>query len=185
MNQKTILVISAALTAFVLVAVGAVAGRAAAGRATSDSTQAASTAEISGLDPTVQAQIDARDAEYKKTIQEANQRLTEAYQKIQTLEAAAATPTASVTDSYPVSPELAVGLALNLVPGSTLVKWPDLVDFRGTAAYEIILDRGAVYIDASTARLLYNGATAAPAPSSGGSSGGGGGGEGEHEGGDD
>lgn len=184
MNQKTILVISAALTAFVLVAVGAVAGRAAAGRVSSDSPQPASTLDISGLDPTAQAQIDARDAEYKKTIQEANQRLTEAYQKIQTLEAAAATPTSSVTDSYPVSPELAVGLALNLVPGSTLVKWPDLVDFRGTPAYEIILDQGAVYIDASTARLLYNGATAAPPSNSGGGSSGGGG-EHEHEGGDD
>lgn len=184
MNQKSILVISAALTAFVLVAVGAVAGRAAAGRASSDSPQLASTVDISGLDPTVQAQIDARDAEYKQTIQQANQRLSDAYQKIQTLEAAAATPTASVTDSYPVSPELAVGLALNLVPGSRLVKWPDLVDFRGTAAYEIILDQGAVYIDASTARLLYNGATAAPTTSSSGTGGGGGGGH-ESEGGDD
>lgn len=68
---------------------------------------------------------------------------------------------AAVDATYPVSADLAAGLALNLAPGARLAGWPSLVDFQGTVAYEIILDRGPIYIDATTGRLLFNGASRA------------------------
>jgi hypothetical protein len=41
---------------------------------------------------------------------------------------------------------------------STLQSDPVLVDFQGTVAYEVALNRGLVYVDATTGRILYNGA---------------------------
>ncbi len=178
MNPKWTLLFAGGLTAFVLVVVGAVAGRAAAQGASPGQTPTA-------IDPSIQAQLDQRDAAYQQTIDQANQQLEQAYQEIATLQAQAA-PTAteapsSVADSYPISADLAVGLALNLSPGARLQRWPELVDFQGTVAWEVVLDKGTMYLDAANAVLLYNG-TATAAVSS--SSGGGGGGGGEHEGGE-
>ena len=149
MKQRTAIILSIAITAFLLVLTGAVAALA------TDSPQPSSAAEAT-LDPALENQLKAREAEYQAALEEANSRLEEAYQTIEAMQQQ--TPTeAPETTIYPVSPELAVGLALNLSPGSELEKWPELVNFRGTAAYEIILDRGPVYISATDAILLYNG----------------------------
>jgi hypothetical protein len=158
-----------------LVVVGAVAGRAAAQGANPGQTPTA-------IDPSVQAQLDQREAAYQQTIDEANKQLDQAYQEIATLQAqaapAATETTSTVADSYPISADLAVGLALNLAPGAKLTRWPELVDFQGAVAWEVRLDRGTMYLDATNAVLLFNGANAAPVSSGGG---GGGGGGGEHE----
>ncbi|MGA9191857.1 MAG: hypothetical protein WBZ24_09000 [Anaerolineales bacterium] len=177
MNPKWTLLFAGGLTAFVLVVVGAVAGRAAAQGANPIQ-------EPTAIDPSIQAQLDQRDAAYQKTIDQANQQLEQAYQEIATLQAQVA-PTAtetsgSIEDSYPISAELAVGLALNLSPGAKLKKWPELVDFQGTVAWEVILDKGTMYLDATNAILLYNGTSSFNTSSGGG----GGGGGGEHEGGE-
>lgn len=179
MNPKWTLLFAGGLTAFVLVVVGAVAGRAAAQGANTIQTPTA-------MDPSVQAQLDQRDAAYQETIDQANKQLEDAYQQIATLEAQVApTPTdqaASVADTYPISAELAVGLALNLSPGAKLKRWPELVDFQGIVAWEVVLDKGTMYLDATNAVLLYNGAASVNNTSSGGGGGGGGGhDDGEHE----
>jgi uncharacterized membrane protein YkoI len=84
-------------------------------------------------------------------------------------------PTAPPAPTYPISPDMAATIALNAVPGATLTRQPELVDFQGAVAYEVILDRGAVYVDATSGQVLYNGA--ATTASSGGHGG-------EHEGGE-
>jgi hypothetical protein len=176
MNPKWTLLFAGGLTAFVLVVVGAIAGRAAAQGADPAQTPTA-------IDPAMQAQLDQREVAYQQTIDEANQQLEQAYQEIATLQAMVApTATESTTDvasTYPISADLAVGLALNLAPGGTLQRWPELVDFQGTVAWEVVLDKGTMYLDATNAVLLYNGA--AVASSAGGGGGGRGGGEHEHE----
>ena len=60
--------------------------------------------------------------------------------------------------AYAVPAEQAESLALNAVPGATVQSAPRLVSFQGTAAYEVVLDRGPVYIDANSGSVLYNGA---------------------------
>jgi uncharacterized membrane protein YkoI len=84
-------------------------------------------------------------------------------------------PTAPPAPTYPISPDMAATIALNAVPGATLTRQPELVDFQGAVAYEVSLDRGMVYVDANSGQVLYNGA--ATTASSGGHGG-------EHEGGE-
>jgi uncharacterized membrane protein YkoI len=91
-------------------------------------------------------------------------------------------PTAPPAPSYAVSADMAVTIALNAAAGATLTRQPELVDFQGTVAYEVLLDRGAVYVDANGGQVLYNGAAAVA--SSGGQGGDHKGGEheeGEHD----
>ncbi len=148
MKQRTALLVAAGLTAFVLVVVGGVAG------AVAGASAASPTATV---DPALQAQIQQRESAYQGLIQQANDQLTQAYQQLDQLQGQPQ-PAQSSPTSYPVSPDLAASLALRLAPGSKLTSWPTLVDFQGTVAYEVVLDRGTVYIDATTGRLLYNGA---------------------------
>jgi hypothetical protein len=61
-------------------------------------------------------------------------------------------------ETYAVSPDQAVSAALASTPGASLVQQPRLVSFNGTIAYEVPLDRGNVYIDATSGQVLYNGA---------------------------
>jgi hypothetical protein len=62
----------------------------------------------------------------------------------------------SAQSGYSVSPDDAANIALSSVPGSTLLQQPRLVNFNGTVAYEVSLDRGYVYIDASSGQVVYN-----------------------------
>jgi uncharacterized membrane protein YkoI len=149
MKQRTALFVAAGLTAFVLVVVGGVAG------AVAGASAASPTATV---DPALQAQIQQRESAYQGLIQEANAQLQQAYQQLDQLQSSSQ-PAQSPATTYPVSPDLAAALAVRLAPGSKLTSWPTLVDFQGTVAYEIVLDRGTVYIDATTGHLLYNGAS--------------------------
>jgi len=91
-------------------------------------------------------------------------------------------PPAPPAPTYAISPDMAATIALNAAPGATLTRQPELVDFQGTAAYEVSLDRGMVYVDANSGQVLYNGAATVAA--SGGHSGEHAGGEhagGEHD----
>ena len=71
---------------------------------------------------------------------------------------AAPRDTMTVAPAYAVSAEQAQSLALNSAPGAAVQTAPRLVSFQGTAAYEVVLDRGPVYIDANSGSVLYNGA---------------------------
>lgn len=57
-----------------------------------------------------------------------------------------------------LAPDQAAQIALNAVPGARLTRTPELVNFQGAVAYEVVLDQGNVYIDANSGKLLLNGA---------------------------
>jgi hypothetical protein len=57
-----------------------------------------------------------------------------------------------------LTPERAIQIAQSAVPRAVLTRAPELVNFQGTVAYEVVLDRGALYIDASNSTILFNGA---------------------------
>ncbi len=55
-----------------------------------------------------------------------------------------------------LSADVAAQIALNVAPGASLTKTPELVNFQGTVAYEVLLDQGAVYVDANSGKVLAN-----------------------------
>ncbi len=61
--------------------------------------------------------------------------------------------------AYPVSAEQAGNIALSNAPGASLLQQPRLVNLQGTAAYEVLLDRGQVFVDATSGQVLYDGTT--------------------------
>ncbi len=68
----------------------------------------------------------------------------------------------------PIGPSAAAATALAAVPGARLLGTPELVSFRGQPAYEANLDRGTVYVDAHSRRVLYDGTRPpTPAPKAG------------------
>jgi uncharacterized membrane protein YkoI len=172
MSQRTTLVIAATVTAFVLVLAGGLASQlsqassmAPSAVATDALTQATAGAS---LDPALEALIQEREAAYQTALAEANRRLEEANRQIAAAnariaeapasQAPAAAPAAS---SYAVSAEQAQGLALAAAPGATLARPVELVSYQGAPAYEVILDRGTLYIDAQSGAVLANGAAPA------------------------
>lgn len=122
MSQRTAFILAAALTAFVLVMLGAVAahiGLVGQADAAAAATLPLPPAPQSSADPpSIQPQPD--------------------------------TPIATI------SPDLAATIALNLLPDASVLRTPELVDFQGTLAYEVVLDRGTVYVDATNGRILNN-----------------------------
>ena len=107
-----------------------------------------------------------RDLAYQQLIRQANEQLQQAYHQMmakkkrvpvqaQAQAPAVVQPTAT---PYAVSADGAAGIALAASPGANLLATPELVDFQGTVAYEVRLDRGNIYVDATTGKVLYNGA---------------------------
>jgi hypothetical protein len=180
-TQRHALIIAGALTAFVLVLVGAIANRVtqeAALDLPSPTVAVPSTAiPAAGPDPVVQAMIDQRDAAYQQAIQEANDRLAQANDRLKQAYAAPPSPAQPAAPPQPtyLAADRAASLALLVAPGASVTAAPDLVNFQGTAAYEVVTDRGTVFVDATSGQILYNGAGVAAA------TGGGGGGGGEYD----
>jgi hypothetical protein len=166
MIRTKIFWLAAAITAFVLVTVGSVAGRTLnAGEQTQPDVQVIEEDPL--LDPDVQAFLEERDAAYEELIREANDRLEDAYNENQELATQLAGPTQQPEpEAYEVSPELAVGLAISLAPGSKLTRPPELVLFENTVAYEIVLDKGTIYIGAENGWLLFDGTISTNRPAS-------------------
>jgi len=200
-TQRNALILAGALSAFILVLIGAVASRvsqqAAMQPATPTVAAIPTVPATAGPDPAVQALLDQQSAGYKQVIQQANDQLAEANLKLEqayAATAAAARPAAPPPPAY-LSPDRAAQLAMVVAPGASVTRLPELVNFQGAAAYEVVLDAGTVYVDAVNGQVLFSGVAAAVASSGGGGGGGGGGGEyedgdddhggGEHEEGDD
>ena len=192
MSQRTAFILAAVLTAFALVIGGAVAGRAIEPAA--PEAPAAEVTEPTAIVPQPETQADLqqvlaeREAAYQELIRQANERLQQAYDQQQSQVAATA-----AAPAYPFTPDQATNIALQAAPGAVLLSQPELVNFQGVMAYEVALDQGLVYVDATTGQILYNG-TLILADSSygddgddsmGTSAGSGFGGGGEHSGGDD
>ncbi|WP_299644984.1 PepSY domain-containing protein [uncultured Chloroflexus sp.] len=188
--NRTMFLISAALTAFVLVVIGGVVSRLSVTTPTDqmpteiviESTPIA----VPALDPATEAQIREREAAYQAALAEANQRLAEANQRLviaqQALNSPApaapaapalaapaapnSAPAAPPAPTYTVSPQQAQEIALANAGGATLIRAPELVSLQGTPAYEVMFDRGAIYIDAQTGTVLANTIAAPPAAQS-------------------
>lgn len=174
MTQRTMLIIAAGLTAFVLVLVGGLANRLSSGTAmvpTATTASAPAQATEGTLDPTVEALIREREAAYQQALAEANSRLEQANQQLaemaqqtvpaaeQAVTTAPAVAPAVAPVTYAVTPEQAQQLALERVPGATLIRTPEVVSYQGVAAYEVVLDQGTLYLDAQSAAVLADSTT--------------------------
>lgn len=178
MTQKTAFVFSGVLTAFLLVVGGGLVGRMAQPEATPAPT-AAVAAPVGVADPASQviAQLQDREAAYQQLIDQANQRLQQAYDqqkataaKINQARSVAAAPrtqqpaVAAAAAAQPAAPTLSVDSAVNIAidasGGKRLIRNPELVMFEGKVAYEIGFTNGAIYVDANSGSVLYNGVTA-------------------------
>jgi len=147
MSQKTMIVLAASVTAFVLVMAGGVFARVSEAGAAPDAPAA--------VNPAVADLWNQREAAYRELIQQANQRLQSV--SAPGMNAQAAAPEAPAFTAS-VSPDLAVYLALTAAPGASLKRAPELVSFQGTPAYEVSTSHGLVYIGAMNGAILYNGA---------------------------
>ena len=186
--NRTMMLISAGLTAFVLVVIGGVVGQ--LSQATTVATTPteivfeATPIAVPALDPTTEALIREREAAYQSALAEANQRLAQANRQLAVAQealnnsvapaaapaapaAAPAAPAAApAAPTFPVSPEQAQGIAQAHAGGATLTRAAELVSLQGTPAYEVLFDRGGIYIDAQTGVVLAN-TIAAPVAAAG------------------
>jgi hypothetical protein len=72
-------------------------------------------------------------------------------------QAEAALPPQAAEPAAAIDAITAARLGLSAAAGARLLRWPELVIFQGVRAYEVVLDQGAVYIDAASGAVLYNG----------------------------
>jgi hypothetical protein len=169
MSQRTALIIAAALTTFVLVAIGAAIGWAAGHQDQLFSHAQAAPAQVAEAAPaeaqasmagdagvqvalaeqaayqpvTIQDLLD-REAALQDLVQQANERLQKA-----------SADNLSMTNMK-VSSDQAAAIALSLAPQAHLMEAPRLVNFQGTPAYQIALDAGMFYIDANLGTVLFS-----------------------------
>lgn len=135
--NRPMLLTAAILTAFALVLTGGVVATLAA-------------PQSNAADPGT-APLDQREAEWRQLLAQANERLEQAY----------ATPNPpSPAQPQDIGVLRAAQAALLAVPGARLLNPPELVNYEGTPAYEVLLDQGTVYVDAATGQVLYNGPAA-------------------------
>lgn len=185
MNQRTPLLIAAALTAFMLVMVAGLATRLTQPTALAPTSTTATLDVAPALDPSVEALVREREAAYQQALAEANTRLEAANAQIAIANGQVATaPQAAPTDAltpdqaqasalaapqaaptYAFTPDQAQASALAAAPGSRVTATPELVSYEGTPAYEVRLDRGLIYVDAQSGAVLYNNAVPAAAQS--------------------
>lgn len=168
MMNRTMLFIAATLTAFMLVVIGGVVSRI----STTSSPEPVPTEivvemtpiSVPALDPTAEALLREREAAYQAALAEANRRLAEANQQLNTAQrelnemaaqVSAPAPVA-LAPAYAVSPEQAQAIAQADARGTTLIRAPELVRLQGVPAYEVVFDRGAIYVDAQTGAILAN-----------------------------
>ena len=195
MTLKIKLIITACLTAFLAVIVGAVINRVNAVQQTQAAVaivetevpaeELAPTETIPPPTMTIAPVVDLavvqqREAAYQAQLAEANQRLAEAsarlaeaqgqaksvaqqYNAVVNSQVVAATAVPVPTDApgttttvyFPVDAVAAIGRALDA--DAVLQKAPELVLYESRAAYELVFDRGTVYIAADDGSVLANG----------------------------
>lgn len=164
MSQRTLMMIAAALTAFVLVLAGGVATRLAAVAPAPAPTDTAAPASA-GLDPAVEARIREREAAYQAAIDEANRRLVAANEQIaqanaQIAQAPAQAPAQAVAEQAAQAPSQAgaeqAAQAAVAYRGGGAVREVDAEHERGQLVYDVRFDDGAsVYVSAATGQVIY------------------------------
>jgi uncharacterized membrane protein len=155
--KRSAIIISIIITTFVLGVVGGVV------RAVSAANQSA---EVQKLQATIQAREDL----YTQAIAEANDRIQQANQEIQTIQQqstatiATAAPTVQPTlASIPVDQALKIAMDAVGETGTNVSGHTDRVSYNGTVSYEVQLSDGStLYLDASSGNILYNSLTGGP-----------------------
>jgi uncharacterized membrane protein YkoI len=196
MTQRIAIVISAVLTAFLLVVGGSVIARVSSSPQPAETQPVITPAPTSAPTPDINAQVEAlvqeRETQYRALIQQANDRLQAAYDEQAAAQAAANQAAARTTTvaARPAAPaaqpaaapavavfaDAAAGIATKVAGGNkTIVLAPELVLFQGRVAYEVVFKHGRIYVDANNGQVLFNGTvnrasnqTASSAPPSGG-----------------
>ncbi len=175
MNQRLALVIAAAITAFVLVVVGALSVYLSG--ATSQTVNAPSTSAATAtpapaaaaLDPTVEALLREREAAYQAALAEANARLEAANAQIasanqQLASATQAQASSNVSGSTvsvvapatgaAISEQQAIALAQRYYGGQVVAVERETE--HGALVYDVkFSDRSSVYVDAATGQVVY------------------------------
>lgn len=174
MTQKTALVLSAILTAFVLVVGGGIIARMSQPEVASAAAPvAAPTNALPNTDVAAQVQelLQQRETQYRQLLDQANQRLEAMNQQLAAAQKTQAVPalarsaqtTTTARAVPPAQPALALSaetarnIAIAASNYATLIREPELVRFEGKVAYEVGLTRGVIYIDANTGAVLFNG----------------------------
>ncbi len=100
----------------------------------------------------LQAQIDARDAEYAAQLTAANQQIKQLSEQLQLQHDGSAAEPSTIT------PENAANIALQSAgEGESLLQIPELVSYEGKKAYEVQLTDGVLFIDSLSGEVLFNG----------------------------
>lgn len=162
MKNKTAIIISAALTAFVLFVLGGlvttVRGAQQRQAALAKDASAASSAGTQSLDPNLEQAIRDREAAYQKLIDEANARLIQAQKDEQTLKAQldalqkGSQPTASQA-AAPVTPQDAAQIATRLT-GQNQVFSVETVPLNGSQVYQVTMSSGDLVFISMSGQLL-------------------------------
>ncbi|PKN85725.1 MAG: hypothetical protein CVU46_10140 [Chloroflexi bacterium HGW-Chloroflexi-8] len=138
MNKRVVLFTSILLSVLLLVVIGGVVKT-----VTARQSQAA-------VNPDLQAQIDAREAEYAAQIEAANQQIRLLSDQVQGQQ--------QVKVSSNISPENAASIALQTAgEDESLLQLPELVSYEGKTAYEVKLTDGVLFIDSISGEILFNG----------------------------
>ena len=160
MRQRMIIFISIFISAVVLIVIGGVSTNVFAQK---NASQTASATDV------VQA-YQTREAAYEQLVTEANQKLELANNNLQTMQnqitalqsqIQANNPSTGST-MQPVSTAISATDAAQIaetVSGDMIPpdKTPELVNFQGDTAYEVVFSKGSIYIDAQTGKVLFNG----------------------------
>jgi hypothetical protein len=160
MRQRMIILTSIFISAAVLVVIGAVSTNVFAQK------NAAPTPSATELAQAYQAREDS----YNKLIADANQKLEEANNNLQDMQnqiaslqtqvqannpAAASTQKPGATAiSAKDAAQIAEKVSVDLIPPA---KTPELVDFQGKTAFEVVFSKGSIYVDAQSGEVLFNG----------------------------
>ena len=156
MNQRTPLLIAAALTAFMLVMVAGLATRLTQPTALAPTSTTATLDVAPALDPSVEALVREREAAYQQALAEANTRLEAANAQIAIANGQVynnAVPAAA--QSGAVSQEQAIQAAIAYHNGGEVVA-VHLDDEDSAQVYEVKFSDGStIYIDAGNGQVVY------------------------------
>ena len=146
MSKRIVILASVFLTTVILVIIGAVSTAVFAQKTPTQS-----------VDPQIIDEYRLREQEYNQALEQANQQLEQANQQLQELQAQqtaqinpAAKPTLSVADAETIAAAAAESEITS--PNSS-----ELVDYEGRLAYEVVFEKGSVYVDAQSGEVLLNG----------------------------
>lgn len=155
-QQRSMLMIAAALTAFILVLLAGLATRlsqtATTSPATGAETLATPVASTVVLDPAIAALVQEREAAYQAALAEANSRLAQANQQLAQAPIVAGAASAV---AGPLTAEQAAAVAVSY-RGGGIVRAVEREAEHGVQVYEVkFTDGGKVYVEMASGQVVY------------------------------